>query len=62
MGLHNKLKTFHMGGIHPDDNKLSDHAPLTVLPLPKIVTIPITQHIGKPAKIIVQRGDMVKVG
>lgn len=62
MGLHNKLKTFHMGGIHPDDNKLSDHAPLSLLPLPKIVTIPITQHIGKPAKIIVQRGDMVKVG
>jgi electron transport complex protein RnfC len=62
MGLHNKLKTFRMGGIHPDDNKLSSQAPLTRLALPKIVTIPIAQHIGKPAKIIVQRGDMVKTG
>lgn len=62
MALRNNLKTFRMGGIHPDDNKLSADAPLAALPLPKIVTIPITQHIGKPAKIIVQRGDMVKVG
>jgi electron transport complex protein RnfC len=62
MGLHNKLKTFRMGGIHPDDNKLSRDAAITVLPLPKIVTIPIIQHIGKPATLVVQRGDMVKVG
>lgn len=60
--LGNALKTFHKGGIHPDDAKLSAHAPITALPLPKIVTIPITQHIGKPARILVERGDMVKVG
>jgi Na+-translocating ferredoxin:NAD+ oxidoreductase subunit C len=62
MALHHKLKTFRIGGVHPDDQKLSAQAPITALPLPKTVTIPITQHIGAPAKIIVQRGDAVKVG
>lgn len=32
------------------------------LPLPKMITIPIAQHIGAPAKIVVQRGDNVKTG
>ncbi|MBL7860783.1 MAG: electron transport complex subunit RsxC [Cyclobacteriaceae bacterium] len=62
MALHHKLKTFRLGGVHPDDQKLSAQAPITPLPLPKTVTIPITQHIGAPAKIVVQRGDSVKVG
>lgn len=62
MALHHKLKTFRIGGVHPDDQKLSALAPITPLPLPKTVTIPITQHIGAPAKIVVQRGDTVKVG
>lgn len=62
MALHHKLKTFRLGGVHPDDQKLSAQAPITPLPIPKTVTIPITQHIGAPAKIVVQRGDSVKVG
>jgi electron transport complex protein RnfC len=61
MSLH-KHKTFSIGGVHPDDNKLSAHTPITPLELPKMVIIPITQHIGAPAKIIVQRGDAVKAG
>jgi electron transport complex protein RnfC len=60
--LHHKLKTFKIGGVHPDDNKISASAPITPLALPKTVTIPIAQHIGAPAKIVVQRGDNVKVG
>ena len=60
--LNQKLKTFKLGGVHPDDNKISATAPITPLPLPKMVTIPIAQHIGAPAKIVVQRGDNVKVG
>ncbi len=32
------------------------------LPLPKEVTIPMSMHIGRPAKVIVKRGDTVKVG
>lgn len=62
MALHHKHKTFKIGGVHPNDNKLSAQVPIAPLPLPKMVTIPIIQHIGAPAKIIVQRGDMVKVG
>jgi electron transport complex protein RnfC len=60
--FHKELKTFRIGGIHPHDNKLSASAPLAQLPLPKQVTIPIIQHIGAPAKVVVQRGDTVKVG
>lgn len=62
MKLHNKLKTFRIGGVHPDDQKITAQRVVVPLPLPKSVTIPITQHIGAPAKIIVQRGDNVKVG
>jgi len=62
MKLHHKLKTFKIGGVHPDDQKISAGIAITSLPIPKVVTIPITQHIGAPAKIIVQRGDMVKTG
>jgi electron transport complex protein RnfC len=60
--FHKELKTFRLGGVHPQDNKLSASAPLAQLPLPKQVTIPIMQHIGAPAKVVVQRGDTVKVG
>lgn len=60
--FHKELKTFRLGGVHPQDNKLSATVPLAQLPLPKQVTIPIMQHIGAPAKVVVQRGDTVKVG
>jgi electron transport complex protein RnfC len=60
--FHKELKTFRLGGVHPQDNKLSATVPLAQLPLPKQVTIPIVQHIGAPAKVVVQRGDTVKVG
>jgi Na+-translocating ferredoxin:NAD+ oxidoreductase subunit C len=62
MRLQHKLKTFKIGGIHPSDMKLSANVAIQPLPLPKAVTIPIIQHIGAPAKIVVQRGDNVKVG
>lgn len=60
--FHKELKTFRLGGVHPQDNKLSATVPLAQLPLSKQVTIPIIQHIGAPAKVVVQRGDTVKVG
>ena len=56
------LKTFKIGGIHPAGNKLSAGRHIEKLPLPKIVFIPIAQHIGAPAKPIVQIGDKVKAG
>lgn len=56
------LKTFKIGGVHPAENKLSANKSVEQLPLPKTVTIMVAQHIGAPSKIIVQRGDEVKVG
>ena len=56
------LKTFSKGGVHPAANKLSADKAIEILPLPKIATIPISQHIGAPAKVLVKKGDKVKVG
>lgn len=58
----NGLMRFRKGGIHPPENKLSEKAAIEELPVPRMVNIPISQHIGAPAKVVVERGDMVKVG
>ncbi len=57
-----KAKTFEMGGIHPSDNKLSAGVGITKLSLPSTVTIPISQHIGVPAKPLVDKKEKVKTG
>jgi electron transport complex protein RnfC len=56
------LKTFAKGGVHPPENKLSAEEAIQKLPVPKVVTIPISQHIGAPATILVNKNDQVKVG
>lgn len=56
------LKTFPIGGVHPAENKFSAGKKLERLPLPEVVTIPISQHIGAPAKLLVKKGDDVKTG
>lgn len=56
------LKTFSIGGVHPHGNKLSAGQPIQTAELPKKAYILLSQHIGAPAKPIVARGDMVKVG
>ncbi|MDO5524908.1 MAG: electron transport complex subunit RsxC [Prevotella sp.] len=55
-------KTFSIGGIHPEENKLSHEVATVVAPLPKQATFPLSQHIGAPAKAVVKKGDKVKVG
>ncbi|MDP8265353.1 MAG: electron transport complex subunit RsxC [Candidatus Aceula meridiana] len=62
MKLKKELKTFPKGGVHPADNKLSANRPIEELPLPQTVAIPVSQHLGAPAKPIVAVGDTVKVG
>ena len=57
-----KLKTFPLGGIHPDKHKITTDSPIIFAGLPEIVYIPVKQHIGAPAKILVKPGDKVKVG
>jgi electron transport complex protein RnfC len=56
------LKTFHKGGIHPSENKITAGLKIQQLPLPGQVNIPLHQHVGAPPKILVERGDMVKAG
>ncbi len=56
------LKTFHKGGVHPPENKLSADKKIETLALPKLVNIPVSQHLGVPAKLIVNKNDYVKVG
>jgi electron transport complex protein RnfC len=56
------VKTFKIGGVHPAENKLSAAEPIKLAELPKQVVLPLSQHIGAPAKAIVKKGDEVKVG
>ena len=58
----NMLKTFSKGGVHPPENKISANKPIEILPLPQRVSIPVSQHIGAPAAVLVAKGDKVKVG
>lgn len=57
-----KLKTFSMGGVHPEENKITADKATIVAALPKQAIFPLGQHIGAPAKPVVSRGDKVKVG
>ncbi|MCK5821049.1 MAG: RnfABCDGE type electron transport complex subunit C, partial [Bacteroidales bacterium] len=56
------MKTFQKGGVHPPENKIASTSAIEILPLPKSVIIPFSQHIGAPATPIVKRNDEVKVG
>ena len=56
------IRTFRIGGIHPEENKLTHEVPTIVAELPKQAIFPLSQHIGAPAKPIVAKGDKVKVG
>ncbi len=57
-----KLHTFKIGGVHPEENKLTADALTRPAALPKVAVFPLSQHIGAPAKPVVSRGDKVKVG
>lgn len=57
-----KLHTFKIGGIHPAENKIAAGKPIENIPLPEEVVLPVSQHIGAPAKPVVKKGDKVKRG
>ena len=57
-----KLFTFRIGGVHPQEHKLTADIPTKEAALPKAAVFPLGQHIGAPAKPVVKRGDKVKVG
>ncbi len=56
------LKTFKRGGVHPAENKITASVPITDLPVPKTAFIPVGQHLGAPATVIVKKGDKIKTG
>jgi len=57
-----RLWRYH-GGIHvPDEKALSTGRPAVEAPLPSLLTIPLQQHIGAPAKPLVMVGDWVLKG
>lgn len=56
------LKTFRLGGIHPSENKLTADKFIRRMATPKVVYVPIAQHIGIPSEIIVAVKDKVVIG
>ncbi|MBI5331455.1 MAG: electron transport complex subunit RsxC [Betaproteobacteria bacterium] len=60
--MNSHLHTFP-GGVHPEGRKdLSAEPPIRLLPLPERLFVPLQQHIGAPAKHLVQVGEAVKKG
>lgn len=56
------MRTFNKGGIHPPGHKLSADRKTEAMPVPAKVIIPLSQSLGAPSKIAIQKGDQVKVG
>ncbi|ALJ05896.1 electron transporter RnfC [Pseudalgibacter alginicilyticus] len=56
------LKTFPKGGIHPTENKITSTVGIKKMTVPKVVYVPISQHIGIPAEIVVNIKDKVEIG
>lgn len=54
------------GGTHPHEGvngkRVNGSHEIVRLPAPPRVIIPLSQHIGAPAKALVKKGDLVKVG
>ena len=51
------------GGVHPPEHKTeSTSRPIHAAPLPKKLVIPLRQHIGNPAKPVVEVGERVLKG
>ena len=53
---------FSLHGVHVPHRKNTQDKPVVRMETPGTVTIPMSMHIGKPARPIVNVGDMVKVG
>ena len=57
------MKDTFRGGVHPEDRKaLSRDIPLQRFDPKGEMVFPLSQHIGKPARAIVKKGDPVLVG
>lgn len=62
MGLLTKIKSFK-GGIHPPEEKqITENLTFEIMPDPKTAVLPLSQHIGKPSKPVVEKGTEVITG
>ena len=52
----------HLQSIHVEHNKHTANCATEYMPVPDVVYISMSQHIGAPCKPLVQKGDEVKVG
>lgn len=58
-----RMSTFKRGGVHPRDKKdLSKGKAIERLPLPGLLTVSMSQHLGAPAKALKKKGDAVVMG
>ncbi|MDD5179831.1 MAG: electron transport complex subunit RsxC [Gallionellaceae bacterium] len=52
-----------LGGIHPDYRKeRTSEKAIVAMPMPATLYIPLQQHIGAPAEVLVAEGDLVRKG
>lgn len=56
------MKTFQIGGTHPEENKFAKDSQIETFPLPKQGVVFVNQHLGAPSKLLVEKGQKVKVG
>jgi len=50
-------------GVHPPESKeLTARVPIRRMPFPEEIVLPLRQHAGKPAKLMVAKGDRVERG
>ncbi len=62
LGLNKSVHAFN-GGVHPPEHKIeSSTQPIGQLALPKILTLPLRQHVGYLPKVLVKVGDQVLKG
>lgn len=50
------------GGVHPDERKTTRELPISPMPVPRRLYLPLQQHIGAPAEPVVAVGEHVKKG
>jgi electron transport complex protein RnfC len=56
------VRTF-TGGVHPHEGKQATQSqPISEIPAPELVIIPLSQHTGAPSRPLVKKGDEVRVG
>ena len=56
------IKIKNIKGVTLPHRKGTSEIPTETLPIPKLVEIPMQQHIGAPCKVLVGKGDYVYVG